>query len=226
MRRGAWRRWLVLGSLWAVTTITLLFVWIAVAYFRASTERDAAAVALNFVITGFLAVAGLIIMHRAAYRWFWHIDRKTAAGKLALGDRTPDFGSEKTAPPPDIAWPWSLRLRHALIYLIGIATLLYVFSPMEHQRAIARFIIGHSAGRSSAGSLTTLLVAYLPMVVIAALAMLLTHRQMRRRNAGLLQPQERLLLAAETNWLFSFGLAFGLVALLCKVGGGMVLAHL
>ena len=221
-----WRRGLILGIGWLVTTISLLFIWIAVAYFRGSTEHDSAAVALNLVLSGFLAIVGLIVMHRATYRWFWHVDRKRAAGELRLGDREPAYGSEQTAPPPHIAWPWTLRLRHSLTYVIGIITVLYLFAPFEHQRAIASFVIKHSAGRSSAGSLSTMLFGLLPLLVTTMLAILLTYRQMHRRDAGLLDAHETLLLEAETIWLFSFGAALAMTMLLCKVAGGMVLAHL
>jgi hypothetical protein len=226
MRARKWRQWLVLSLIWLVGVITLFAAWISVAILRGSTERDAGAVALNLVIVFFLAIVGLIAMHRGLYRWFWHVDRKRAAGKLLPGDPGPPFGSEATAPPPRIDWPWTLRLRHAVIYVAGMLTLLYAFAPYDNQLAIVHFVIAHSAGPSSAGSLNTLLFGYLPMGVLAILAMLLTWRQTRRRDAGLLDTRGKLLLEAEVSWLFSFGAAFTVTAFLCRWGGSMIVAYL
>jgi len=226
MRASKLRLWLVLGLCWLVGCILLFAAWIGVAILRGSTERDAAGVALNLVLVVFLAIVCLFVTHRAMYRWFWHVDRKRAAGKLRPGDADPAYASEPTQPPPRIAWPWALRLRHALIYLVGVTTLVYVFAPYDNQRAIVRFLIAHSAGPSSAGSLSELIFGYVPMAFLAALAMILTSRQMRRRDAGLLDAHEKLVLQAELSWLFSFAAAFTLTMFLCRWVGSMTLAYL
>ncbi|PXA99084.1 hypothetical protein DMC47_05235, partial [Nostoc sp. 3335mG] len=193
---------------------------------RNSTDRDAGAVALNLVLTCFIATIGLIAMHRGLYRRFLHVDRRRDAGAVPPGESGPAVGSEPVAPSPRVDWPWTLRLRHAVLYLVGILTLLYAFAPYENQLAILRFVTAHSAGRSSAGSLGALLFGYLPMVALVMLAMLLTWRQMRRRDAGLLRPEETLLLEAETAWLFSFAAAFAMAVFLCRWAGSMIVAYL
>jgi hypothetical protein len=226
MRARKWRQWLVLISVSLLSVMILFPAWFAVAFLLDSPERNAGAVALNLVLVFFLAIVGLAAMHRGMYRWFWHIDRKRAAGTLPFGDQGPPFGSEETAPPPCIHWPWTSRLRHAAIYVAGILTLLYAFAPYDHQLAIVRCVLAHSAGRSSAGSLNTLLFGYLPMVVLATLTLLLTWRQMRRRDAGLLDASGKLLLEAELSWLFSFGAAFTVTAFLCRWAGSMIIAYL
>lgn len=226
--RGArsWRQWLVLGGIALASWVILFAAWIGVAILRGATDRNAGAVALNLVLTCFIGTIGLIAMHRGLYRWFWHVNRKRAAGTVSPGNPEPVFGSEPTAPPPRIDWPWTLRLRHAVLYLVGILTLFYAFAPYENQLAILRFVTAHSAGRSSAGSLGALLFGYLPMVALVMLAMLLTWRQMRRRDAGLLRPRETLLLEAETSWLFSFAAAFAMAVFLCRWAGNMIVAYL
>jgi hypothetical protein len=223
MRARKWRYWLVAGIGGLGTWFILFAAWIGVAILRGSTERQAGALALNFVLIAFIAIVGLLVMHRATYRSFWHADRRRA---LDADDPTVSFGSNRTLPPPVVDWPLALRLRHILVYVVGIVTLLFTFAPYANQLAIVRFLTLHSAGRTSAGSLSTLLFGYLPMLSIAALAMLATYRQMRRRDAGLLDARQRFLLDAETNWLFSFGAAFGTTVLLCRMAGGMIVAHL
>lgn len=226
MRARKWRQWLVLSMVWLVGVITLFAAWIGVAILRGSTERNAGAVALNLVLVFFLAIVGLVAMHGGTYRWFWHVDRKRAEGALRAGDAYPPYGSEPSEPPPRIDWPRSLRLRHALIYFVAIVTLLYGFAPYDNQLAIIRFVTAHSAGRSSAGSLSMLLFGYLPLGVLATVAMLLTWRQMQRRNAGLLDARETLLLEAEVSWLFSFATAFTVTTFLCRWGGSMIVSFL
>ena len=71
-----------------------------------------------------------------------------------------------------------------------------------------------------------LLFGYLPLGILALIAMLLTSRQMRRRDAGLLDARETLLLKAEVSWLFSFAAAFMVTAFLCRWGGSMIVAYL
>jgi hypothetical protein len=119
-----------------------------------------------------------------------------------------------------------LRLRHAVIYIAAVLTLLYAFAPYDHQLAIARFVIAHSAGWSSAGSLSTLLFGYLPMGFLVMLATLLTWRQTRRRDAGLLDAGGKLLLEAEVSWLFSFAAAFTVTGFLSRWAGSMIVAYL
>lgn len=112
------------------------------------------------------------------------------------------------------------------MYILGIATLFYVFLPYENQIAIGRFLVRHSVGTASAGGLGTLLFGYLPMAVLALISMLLLSRQLRRREAGVLSNDEKLALAAEMNWLFSYALAFGTTALLCRIFGAMIVRYL
>ncbi len=226
MRMREWRRWLVMSLASLVTTVPLLAVWIGVAILRGSTERDAGAVALNLVLIFSLAVVGLIILHGAAYRWFWHVDRKRAKGTLRVGGPAPAFGSKPTLPSPRVVWPRTLRVRHAFIYFVSIGTLLYAFAPYHHQLAIVRFVATHSVGGSSVGILNILLFGYVPLIMLVGLTMLLTWRQTRRRDAGLLDTRERLVLEAETSWLFSFGLAFAGTTLLCRSAGSMIAVHL
>lgn len=226
MRLRKWRQWLVLTMVWLVGVIILFAAWIGVAILRGSTERNAGAVALNLVLVFFLAIAGLAVVHGGTYRWFWHVDRKRAQGALRAGDPDPSYGSEPTEPPPHIDWPWPLRVRHALMHLVAIVALLYGFAPYDNQLVIIRFVTAHSASRSSAGSLNMTLFGYLPLGIMVLLAMLLTWRQMRRRDAGLLDARGTLLLEAEVCWLFSFAAAFAVTAFLCRWGGSMIAAHL
>lgn len=231
-RLGAWaraskaRQWMLLAVICVVSFVILFSAWIATAFFFQSSGKDSGAVALNLVVSCCVAIAGLIPMHRGVYRWYWHVERKRAAGKIAPEDEGPRYGSEPSAPPPRMDLPWAIRLRHALIYTIAIATLLYAFAPYEHQLAIIRFLGAHSAGRASAGSLAMLIFGYLPIGVLVALAMLLTHRQMRLQDAGQLDERGQLLLKAEQLWLFSFAAAFAVAVLLCRLAGGLIVQYL
>lgn len=214
MRVSKWRQWLVLYPLIMVVTFLLLLVWIGVAYFRDSTERNAGAVAFNIVISGFIATIGLIIMHRGL---FYRFRKSSQPGP---------GGSSPQGPLQRIDWPWALRLRHLAIYVIGMATLICTFVPYGNQLAIGRFITRYSAGRSSAGSLSAIVLGYLPMVVLSLLALALVHRQMKRQDAGLLDERGKAVLTAEIDWLFSFGAAFCAAVFLCHFGGNLAVALL
>ncbi len=209
MRASTWRQLLVLYTVSMIMTAALLAAWIAVAYLRRSIERDAGAVALNLVLTGFVSTIGLFVMHRGIFRRFRRADRSGSKDVL-----------------PRIELPWMLRLRHAVIYIVGIVTLLSAFVPCGHQLAINGFLVRYSAGRSSAGSLAALVFGYTPIVILSLLAMALTHRQMRRRDAGLLDARAGVLLEAEINWLFAFAAAFVAALFLCRFGGSMIVAYL
>lgn len=212
-------------GIWLACMLVLFPAWIGAALLLGSTERNAGGVALNVVLTIFLAVVGLPLFHRAMYRWFWHIDRKRLAG-MPMDAPLPGYGTETTAPAPRIDWPWHLRLRHVLVHVLGIATLIYIFLPYDNQLFFARVINQYSGGRASAGSLNSLMFFYLPLAAVMGLAALLTWNQMRRRDAGLLNDQEKTLLQAETNWLFSWGAAFVMAALFCRFSGSMILRFL
>lgn len=205
---------------------SLLFSgWIAVAMLRGSTERNAGAVALLYIVMPFLAVLLLFVLHRMAYRRFWDDDRKNARGDWQTA-MAPSPDGKLFPPAPLIDWPLNLRLRHGLFYLLAIAGLLFSFMPYEHQIAISHFMAEIGSGSATRRQLTGLLFGYLPMILFALLALALVHRKQRRRDAGLLDARERLLLRAEMNWLFSFGAALGSVILFSQVFGNMIITRL
>lgn len=225
-RGPKWRRWLVIAGMFLGGWTLLFGGWIGVALLRGATDRDAGAVAFNIVLVFFMATCMFLALHRALYRQFWHQDRKRAADGMHPVDTAFPSKTAWALPPPAVHWPWGLRLRHGVLRVIGMATLLHVFLPFGNQVAISGFLARHSAGWASAGSLATLLFAWVPLVLLLLLSMLLLSRQMRRRDAGLLDEEGKRLLQAETNWLFSFAAAFAMTVLLCCVFGAMVVRYL
>lgn len=201
----------------------MLMLWLGLTVLLNSdpAHQVSAEATLNLLLVVFVAVPGFLLMHKAQYRWFWHLDRSCATRRCRA-----EFGSEPTAKQPTMAWPVVLRLRHAAMYVFGMAVLITTFAPYQHQISIAHWLSRYSAGGASRGSLSGIVFVYLPMVVFAAFAILLTYRQLRRRDAGALNAGQMLLLEAETNWLFSFALTFGVASLLCRVAGSMILSNL
>lgn len=100
--------------------------------------------------------------------------------------------------------------------------MLFSFMPYRHQVAMAHFMVEISSGSATRRQLTGLLFGYLPMILFALLALALTHRQQRRRDADLLDAREQILLRAEMNWLFSFGVALASVILFSQVFGDRI----
>lgn len=215
------RRVLMGVGIWVACMLILFPAWIGTAWLLGSTERNAGGVALNVVLTIFIAVVGLPLFHRAMYRWFWHIDRKRLSG-MSMATPLPEYGTEPTAPAPRIDWPWRLRVRHVLVHMLGIATLIYLFLPYANQLFFARVVSQYSSGRASAGSLNSLIFFYLPFAAVMGITVLLTWRQVRRRDAGLLNDHEKKVLEAETTWLFSWGAAFIMALLFCRFSGSMI----
>ncbi|HHA2376475.1 hypothetical protein [Stenotrophomonas maltophilia] len=179
-------------------------------------NEDGAAMALNAAFVLLLSLVLLPALHYGFLRGF----RSSAQGRDRLAFR---FGAEDTAPVSAIKWPWSWRLRHAVLYVLGIATLLLVFLPHDNQAAFSAFIGRYSAGRASAGSLTMLVFAWLPLLTLMGVCMLLLRRQFRLRDAGLLDVVGKRLLSAESHWLFSFAAAFAATAFLCRLIGSVAL---
>lgn len=206
----------------------MLVMWIGLVF---ALNRDpahpvSAEAALNLLIVLIVAVPGFFFMHHGQYRWFWHLDRARATSRLKTSDRDPDYGSEPSEPAPKIAWSPVLRLRHALMYLLGMAILIMTFAPYENQISIAHWINRFGSGSASRGGLSGIVFVYLPMILFCALAMLLTYRQTKRRDAGALDAIKALELKAEVNWLFAFATAFAVSSLLCRFAGSMILAYM
>ncbi|HDS1831216.1 TPA: hypothetical protein RNT04_003462 [Stenotrophomonas maltophilia] len=215
MAVAPWRRWLVAGVL-LVTGLGVFFAgWFGLAMLLGDNE-DGAAMALNAAFVLLLSLVLLPALHYGFLRGF----RSSAQGRDRLAFR---FGAEDTAPVSAIKWPWSWRLRHAVLYVLGIATLLLVFLPHDNQAAFSAFIGRYSAGRASAGSLTMLVFAWLPLLTLMGVCMLLLRRQFRLRDAGLLDVVGKRLLSAESHWLFSFAAAFAATAFLCRLIGSVAL---
>ncbi|ASV88306.1 putative membrane protein (plasmid) [Ochrobactrum quorumnocens] len=217
------RRAAVVIGFFSVVWVLLFGGWIAIALLRGSTERNAGAVALLYVIMPFLSVVMLLLFHRMAYRRFWDDDRKRARNKS-----TKEWALETDSAPPAPAfdWPLTLQARHGIIYVLAITGLLFSFTPYQHQAAIVQFMVNISFGSATLRQLSGLLFGYLPLFFFAVCTMGITHRQQRRNDAGLLSNRERLLLRAEMNWLMSFGIALASVMLLNQTFGHMIISHL
>lgn len=215
MAVAPWRRWLVAGVL-LMTGFSLFFAgWFGLAMLLGDNE-DGAATALNASFVVLLSLVLLPALHYGFLRGF----RRSAQERDRVAFR---FGAEDAPPAPAIKCPWSWRLRHAVLYVLGIAALLLVFLPQDNQAAFSAFIGHYSAGRASAGSLTMLVFAWLPLLALIGLCMLLLRRQFRLRDAGLLDAAGKRLLSAETHWLFSFAAAFAATAFLCRLIGSVAL---
>jgi hypothetical protein len=223
MRERPSRQWLVLGAGLVVILPLVMAAWIGLAFVMYEPDSDSADAALNIVLVGVVTLIGVPLMHRAMYRWLWHIDRRR---RRHANLPEPRYGSKPTAPPPHIRWTVRLRFRHAMLYVLGMTTLLWSFLPYRHQSAANRFIAEHSGGSASARSLNGILFVYLPMAGMLLIVMLLTYRGMQRRNAGLLTPDEQLLLSAELNWLMSLAYALSVAIMLSRLIGGMIAAYL
>jgi hypothetical protein len=202
----------------------VLAAWIGLVLLlnRNPANTVSADAALNLLLVVLIALIGLPVMHRGQYRMFWAAQRKRGS----IAGLAADTASAGTPPPPVIAWSLALRIRHAVMYLVAITLLIGTFAPYRHQAIIGHFLDRFSAGSASRGSLESLVFDYLPLVLFCAIAALLTYRQLQRRDAGQLDPDQALELDAELNWLFSFGAAFFIASFLCRWGGSMILAFL
>ncbi|OUL11187.1 hypothetical protein B0X78_14060 [bacterium AM6] len=112
-----------------------------------------------------------------------------------------------------------MRLRHATLYLLGMALIAFVFLPLDNQCAFRGWVSRFSAGPASAGQLNVLLFVWLPLLVLIAVCMLSLYRQVRRRDAGLLDEAGKRLLNDEMNWLLAFAGALAATTLVCRVAG-------
>lgn len=181
--------------------------------------------ALNGVLVCILALVSLPLLHRAAYRWQWHVDHGLKAGKIKFGE-LPDYSSEPTARPPAVPWTTGQKLLFASIYIVAITTMIVAYAPIGNQTIIQAFIAYFSAGRASYSSLSTLLLVYLPMFLILCVVMLLLDKDQKRYNAGLMSPDEALRFQGKLNWFFSFAIAFATTSFLCFLTGAMINGYL
>ncbi|MEN4904396.1 hypothetical protein [Luteimonas sp. TWI1416] len=205
----------------------LLLAWIGLVYainVYTTVEVSADAI-LNMMLTGLLSVVGLPIVHRALYRRFWDVSRKTAAGELRPGAAVPVIGVA-SPPVPRVRTTWQQRALYTALYVVGIASLLAAYAPLRHHEALNAFLARFSAGRSSFSSLATLMVVYVPMAISLGLAMLLLSGDRKRLEAGTLPPDETLRLQLRQDWVFSFMAAYVLIGFLAFLAGHMLLAYL
>lgn len=217
----------VVGAVIFVVFFSGLFAsWIGVALWRGSTDRNAGAVALLYVLVPFIAVVMLFLIQRMMYRLLWNQERAMARGEWRPGDRVPPPGPRSTPPAPPVSWPWTLRARHALLYVLTLAGLLYGFMPYEHQVELVRLVWRLGSGTATRRQLPMLLFGYLPLVVFGLLAVALTHRQRRRRDAGRFDARARLVLRAEMNWLWAFATAATMTILMLQFFGQLIVAKL
>ncbi|MBN9466362.1 hypothetical protein [Brevundimonas sp.] len=210
----------------AITAVVLLG-WIGLLFVVNTSTPVAmtAEAALNLMLVVLLALVGLPILHAALYRWFWHVRRRTAQGAFPVG-QSPAFGSEPTAPPPRTVKTAGQRALYAVVYVVGVVSLIAAYAPLGHQEALNAFLARFSAGRASFTSLAQLVVIFLPMAASFAIIVPLLERDRRRMAAGLADEAEVLRLQAKQEWLFAFAAAFVMTGFTAFLAGNMILQFL
>lgn len=182
--------------------------------------------AFNGVLAVLMAFFFLPLAHAGTYRWFWHIEKRRQAGHFLCGAAMPDAFSEPTEPPPAVPISLPQRAFYALLYLAAISLLLFVYLPLGHQAVMQDFIARFSSGRASAGSLASLLTAWLPLLAGMAVVLLALEGDMKKIRSGLLDPAEALRLQGRVEWLGAFVTAFAMTSLLCFFFGAMIARYL
>lgn len=182
--------------------------------------------AFNGVVAVLMAFFFLPLAHAGTYRWFWHIEKRRQAGHFLGGAAMPDAFSEPTEPPPTVPISLPQRAFYALLYLAAISLLLFVYLPLGHQAVMQDFIARFSSGRASAGSLASLLTAWLPLLAGMAVVLLALEGDMKKIRSGLLDPAEALRLQGRVEWLGAFVTAFAMTSLLCFFFGAMIARYL
>ncbi|GAW40540.1 hypothetical protein SH203_00939 [Brevundimonas sp. SH203] len=210
----------------AITAVILLgwigLVFVVNTYTPVAMTAEAA---LNLMLVVLLALIGLPILHTGLYRWFWHVRRRTAQGAFSVG-QPPAFGSEPTAPPPRTVKTAGQRGLYAVVYAVGVVSLIAAYAPLGHQEALNAFLGRFSAGRASFTSLAQLVVVFLPMAASFAIIVPLLERDRRRMAAGLADEAEVLRLQAKQEWLFAFAAAFVMADFTAFLAGNMILQFL
>lgn len=182
--------------------------------------------AFNGVLAVLMAFFFLPLAHAGTYRWFWHIEKRRQAGHFLGGAAMPDAFSEPTEPPPAVPISLPQRAFYALLYLAAISLLLFVYLPLGHQAVMQDFIARFSSGRASAGSLASLLTAWLPLLTGMAVVLLALEGDMKKIRSGQLDPAETLRLQGRVEWLGAFVTAFAMTSLLCFFFGAMIARYL
>lgn len=182
--------------------------------------------AFNGVLAVLMAFFFLPLAHAGTYRWFWHIEKRRQAGHFLGGAAMPDAFSEPTEPPPVVPISLPQRAFYALLYLAAIGLLLFVYLPLGHQAVMQDFIARFSSGRASAGSLASLLTAWLPLLAGMAVVLLALEGDMKKVRSGLLEPSETLRLQGRVEWLGAFVTAFAMTSLFCFFFGAMIARYL
>lgn len=213
---------------WFAATFGMLLGWIGLVYglnVYAGIAITAEQV-LNLMLVGFIAVIGLPVLHAATYRWFWHIRRQQAVSGWTPDYQQPAFGSEPTLPPPRVRRTPRQIATYAVLYLIGVGSLIAAYAPLGHQEALNGFLSRFSAGRASFSSLANLVVIFLPMALSFACLMPFLEADRKRLAAGQVEDAEILPLQDRQEWLGSFATAFVMAGFLSFVAGNMILSHL
>lgn len=229
-RLGRWMRsvrpWQSLSLLVLICvplTFILLTMWIGLTFLlgRGPGHTVSAEASLNLLLVCLVAGPGFVLMHHGQYRWFRQADRDRSRPRSGLDASLPT-GEEVGREMPKIAWSRGAHLRHGLMYLAAMTILVITFAPYQHQVRIASFLDRFSAGSASHGTLSGIAFLHAPMALFCVFAILVTHRQMKRRDAGGLDATRTIELDAEVNWLFAFAATFGTAAFLCHFAGSMI----
>ena len=195
----------------AVAVLLGLSLWLLIYVNRAGHEPMSFEAVLNLIVVALLALMFPLIQYGQA-RWLWHTQ------DMAVGQQ-PTWMSQKTAPLPKMVKPWPQRLLEAVLQLVAMLLLLWLFGPYATQQYLVSWA---NAYQLSSGTYL-LCVIVVGSVPIGALA-LLVHAVLRvcARRGDTDSLRYRLWLV----WLWAYVLAFACCVYIILMLGLMMVRYL
>lgn len=182
--------------------------------------------AFNGVLSVFLILVFLPICHAGCHRWFWHVETRKKSGHYALGQKIPPMGSEATEPAPPLKATTREKWVYGLLYVAAMALLLFIYLPLGHQEVIHRFITRYSSGRASAGSLTTIVILWMPLMAGLFAIFFYMEKDMKKVRAGQVTGADKERIELRFNWLGAFVTAVNMTSFMCYFLGNLILRYL
>lgn len=201
-------------------TALVLFVWIGqlVLFKTYFPEIEfTAEESLNVILILIFSLIGLPLAQRLNFRFLWH------ARHHPHTDLNRHNGTQ-FPPVPVVHNSWLIQALRGLFYGLAILSMLIIFAPLSHQRAMVQ-TVGIFSGRHSFWPFMQLLL-FLALAISLGLIAFIMDRLRKRPNFQLRSADSKLRFELQESWLFAFATSYIMLCFFCFIFGMMVLRYL
>jgi len=172
---------------------------------------------MNYVTVGITVLLTMPLMQRGMHRYFWYVQNNP-------NSKIPPWGTA-VPPVPYVKNPASIHLLRIALYLFAIISLLLIFAPLSHQKALFRTTMSVPGIHRNFFPFLQIVAYFLIFGFLLLIAFASTQYKKYLATRAVTEA-DMLRYNLNECWLFAFSVTYILTGLLCFIFGAMIIRTL